>query len=81
MIKKMERIYESAEEIRIEEFANDFNGKSKDRFEELAKKIPWSVKTPEEMAEIEKRWMKMIWRGRGLCFLCQLWSFQRNMSL
>ena len=55
MITKMEKIYENAEEIPIEEFANDFNGKSKERFEEIAKKFPWAVKTPEEMAEIEKR--------------------------
>ncbi|MEI8270118.1 MAG: hypothetical protein WCG45_02005 [bacterium] len=44
-----------SEEIPIEEFAADFEGRSKDRFDELTKLFPWVVKTDEEMAVIEKR--------------------------
>ncbi|MEI6152873.1 MAG: hypothetical protein WCR01_10610 [Bacteroidota bacterium] len=56
-MNKEDRLHE---EIPIEEFAADFEGRSRDRSDELAKKFPWVVKTDEEMAEIEKRWMKMI---------------------
>ncbi len=60
MITKMNKEDRLHEEIPIEEFAADFEGRSRDRSDELAKKFPWVVKTDEEMAEIEKRWMKMI---------------------
>ena len=51
----MNKVDMFSEEIPIEEFADDFDGKSKDRFEELAKKFPWAVKTDEELAEFEKK--------------------------
>jgi len=55
MIKILNKEDKLSEEIPIEEFAADFEGRSRDRFDELAKLFPWSVKTDEEMAAIEKR--------------------------
>jgi len=51
-MNKEDRLHE---EIPIEEFAADFEGRSRDRSDEIAKKFPWSVKTDKEMAAIEKK--------------------------
>ena len=51
----MSSTYKGDNEIPIEEFENDFNGKSKDRREEWEKLFPGSFRTDEEMVEFEER--------------------------